>query len=725
MALVSFASVYIATKDSERQKMEKAEANLAQPFVIPKHQLLANPEETYPLLLETARKFGVNVFRTRVHYLTEDQVEIQKYILLTGDTRFFDAFSLKSGRFLTPEDMQGTHFLSTRDTGDPDQVGVIKSFGESIYLTIRPLKTSYDYLPVAGQYYVEASDSVTYDKFLEDLAQNINNYFKNTYTFTADDFKGVPGGGNEQELASDVADYLNRVNIIVFIIVLVLFLYYIFNESKQIGIMKMHGISNLKLWYLLVGRLILLSFIPLALLSLLAAFLVKNTTLPFVFNVFFSLSRNFVLLLAVAFLTYFYFKYINVKDVIKDKKDTRAIFSLNLLLKIAFSVLLILASVATLQDYRLVRIKQENLKYWEYAKDYGVFFPITIYETFQSDQEYRDYERKLDQALDKLYYILNRQGALLINARSYEEQNLILNKNYPGIRYILVNPNYLRVFPIYDKDGRAVEIPEDTRDLVLLVPEKYREKEREIVNFFADLGCGRGIPNPEGTVPEREQQSIRIIWLKNNQEVFSFNPDVFPKENNLINDPIIQVVTEQNSTFCDRHSILGGGATDPLKVKLIDRDPKRTYELLKPHLIQLGLESNLQHLVTVYQVFLDQIYNTQREMEMITLLIIALLAVLVILVVQNLTIFFSKYQRRFIIERIFGIGFFRTYRVYFFMFAALWLLQLLLSAGIAKRFDQTLFLVVAVLAAVEFVGSLVALGIIERKNKIKVVKGGF
>lgn len=705
--------------------MEKAETNIARPFVIPDYLILADPEEMYPLLLETVKEFKVNIFRTRVHYHPGEQVEIQKYVLLTGETRFFDAFSLKTGRFLTPEDMQGMYFLSTIESGDPNQIGVIKSFGESLYVTIRPLKISYDYLPVAGRYYVEAPNPVTYSAFLEGLAQNVKKYDP-SYTFAARDFKEVPSEeGGAKELASNVT-YLRGANIIIIIIVLVLLLYYIFNESKQIGIMKMHGISNFRLWYLLVGRLILLWFIPLAFLFLLAALLIRNTTLPFVFGVFLSLSQNFALFLAVTFLTYFYFKHISVKDVIKEKKDTRAIFALNLLLKVAFSVLLILASLATLHDYRLVRIKQENLKHWEYAKDYGVFYPITIYETFQSDEEYRNYERNLHRALDELYFILNRKGALLIDTRSYEEISLISNKDYMGIRCIKVNPNYLRAFPIYDKDGKAVEVTEDTVDLVLLVPEKYRAKEREIVAFFANRKCEYGVPEPEVAAPERfKEQTIKIIWLKNNQKIFSFNPAVFPRENNIINDPIIQVVTKQNSTLCDRRSILGGGATDPLKVKLIDRDPKRTCELLKPYLRQLGLERNLQHLVVVHQVFLDEIYSLQRKVQGLTLLSTALLVVLVILVAQNLVIFFSKYQLRFVIERIFGISFFRTYRAYFLIFAALWVLQLLLSASIAKRFDLMLLFVAAVLAAVEFVGSVVALVIIERRNKIKVVKGGF
>lgn len=43
---------------------------------------------------------------------------------------------------------------------------------------------------------------------------------------------------------------------ILFAVTLLLLIYYIFNRAKQIGILKMHGLSNLRLWWIVVGRLI-------------------------------------------------------------------------------------------------------------------------------------------------------------------------------------------------------------------------------------------------------------------------------------------------------------------------------------------------------------------------------------------------------------------------------------------------------------------------------------
>jgi putative ABC transport system permease protein len=83
-----------------------------------------------------------------------------------------------------------------------------------------------------------------------------------------------------------------------------------------------------------------------------------------------------------------------------------------------------------------------------------------------------------------LYPVLNRMGALLINAQAYEEDNLSLNKYSQGIKSITVNPNHLHEFSVNDTHGNPVQVSEDTSDWILLVPEKYHDQEQEILSFF-------------------------------------------------------------------------------------------------------------------------------------------------------------------------------------------------------------------------------------------------
>ncbi|WP_456151914.1 DUF1430 domain-containing protein [Effusibacillus pohliae] len=218
----------------------------------------------------------------------------------------------------------------------------------------------------------------------------------------------------------------------------------------------------------------------------------------------------------------------------------------------------------------------------------------------------------------------------------------------------------------------------------------------------------------------------------------------------MIVDPIIQVVTEKNSLVADRANVLGGGgASDPLKVRLINRDTTMTYKALEPELKRLKLDDNMKHLVTVDQFVSQQIYNLQKQMKQLFFISLGLMAGLLPLVVQNLTILFNKHQRKFIVRRLFGTGFFRTYKEFLLIFSMTWAFQLficfLVNRGILASFLQIVasvlgmggsvnravgtadiqwFAAAGVLVAIEFIVSVIALVIVERRNKVNVLKGG-
>lgn len=300
----------------------------------------------------------------------------------------------------------------------------------------------------------------------------------------------------------------------------------------------------------------------------------------------------------------------------------------------------------------------------------------------------------------------------------------------------------------------TVHISEDTSDFILLVPEKYRNKEKEILEYFKKnrknlVEADENMFQVE--VPDRvRNQRLSIIWTANNQKIFSFNPEVFPLENNMIVDPIIRVVTEKNSLVADKANMMSGrGGRDPLKVKLINRDSERTFELLEPELKRLKLDDNLTNLISVDQYVLSQIYELKNTRTQLTFISLGLLAGLLVLVVQNLSVFFSKFQRRFIVRRLFGTGFFKTYQEYMWLLSVTWAIQigacLLVNSGFASSLLQMagsvsmvassvneavgsssdrLLAIGGGVLAIEFVASVLALFVIERKNKGKVLKGG-
>ncbi|WP_321141623.1 DUF1430 domain-containing protein [Bacillus gaemokensis] len=123
-------------------------------------------------------------------------------------------------------------------------------------------------------------------------------------------------------------------------------------------------------------------------------------------------------------------------------------------------------------------------------------------------------------------------------------------------------------------------------------------------------------------------------------------------------------MTENNSLVGERDTILGGGANDPLKIKLMKRDVGLTYKTLEPELKRLGLDDNLRYLVTVDQYILKDIYNMQQTIKMLFMVTSGLIVGILFLVTQNIIVYFNKNQQKIVVHRLFGISFFRTYRGY-------------------------------------------------------------
>jgi len=205
-----------------------------------------------------------------------------------------------------------------------------------------------------------------------------------------------------------------------------------------------------------------------------------------------------------------------------------------------------------------------------------------------------------------------------------------------------------------------------------------------------------------------------MVWIKNDQSIFSFNPDVYPAEQNEIKNPIIKVITENNSIAVEREIILGGGATDPLKIKLVDNDYQKTYELLFPKLQELGLEDNLKQLITVDEWVLQQISEIKTELSFTLIIVMVIFIFSLALSLQNTILFFHQNQQKYIIKRLFGVSFFRTYLNYFYYMAGLWAAQLMVIFSYQY------------IGAIQISWEVVILFLIqllEKKNKLSVLKG--
>lgn len=181
-------------------------------------------------------------------------------------------------------------------------------------------------------------------------------------------------------------------------------------------------------------------------------------------------------------------------------------------------------------------------------------------------------------------------------------------------------------------------------------------------------------PVPDGL----RAQSVRIVWTRAGQDVFTFNSQVNADGGNTVRDPIIEVLTPANSLTIDRMNAIRGHLNSPLKVR-VDGDPAGTLARLQPLLRQLHLDDNLQNLVTGNEAMLMELDELRRMTTTTLLAAAAALGVMLAFSAALVLVLGDALRQRITVRRLHGFSFVRTYRELLAAMAATWLGQLALA----------------------------------------------
>ncbi|MHB8294431.1 MAG: hypothetical protein ACYDH5_07330 [Acidimicrobiales bacterium] len=694
----SFVVAYQHQAAASVTRMEDAGPSISRPFAVPAGPVLSSPHSAttlYPLLRNAALRAHVNVFRTSIGYSRSNKPEIIQYALLAGPTRFYQSFHLSSGHWLTPRQTQrGTAFLASQRTGARGQVGVLREFGGRPLIEVRPMQASYRYLAFPGQYWVEGPVA-RYKAFAALFASALDAHLgpAPAKSYPPQVFlRNLNASGNAARppafgtWANGITHYVRYVWLMTTAVTLMLIVYYGFGSAKRMGIMKLHGLSNVKVWYLLIGRLVLVTFALFLAIWLVMAATIPHTTAGFIGSVVYEQCLVYGLVMMSSSLAYLYSRRVRVGDAVKSRKGTTPILVVNTVVKATCAIGLIFLMLGVWSQYAQRSAQLALVHAWVSSQpgagQYGLLYPTRLAHDYMGAA--RGLANVSYVEARWLYPYLDRRGALFVDAYDYEATILGLPQAAGTIRSIRVNPNYLHQFPVYNTRHQPVQVP-DTSQWVLLVPVQYRSRKAAILRYFHRSRSTASAGNAPFRLSRGVlRQRIRIIWTANHQQVFSFDPTVFPGQGNMVLDPIIQVMTEKNSTLFDRASMLSGGLGEALKVKLVHGSTAATEKALAPELGRLGLTGYLGPVTTVGQAVAQYVRTLQTEMWFFLAVGAGLMASGFFLVAQNVGIFFTRYHRRFLVRRLFGAGLARTYREYGLFVLASWLGQIAIVLGMVQ-----------------------------------------
>ena len=129
LTIASMFSFFIYYGDERREQqsyMEKAEENLkySMKIIIPS-KIDSKPDaESLSKMKKVLDKYNGSIYYKR---LTKE-AEVQSVYIYVNDNEYLSKFKIENGRTIDKNDMNTDNFLSTKNTGENNQVGIISTF---------------------------------------------------------------------------------------------------------------------------------------------------------------------------------------------------------------------------------------------------------------------------------------------------------------------------------------------------------------------------------------------------------------------------------------------------------------------------------------------------------------------------------------------------------------------------------------------------------------------
>lgn len=250
---------------------------------------------------------------------------------------------------------------------------------------------------------------------------------------------------------------------------------------------------------------------------------------------------------------------------------------------------------------------------------YKNFYTTSIKYTGEDDSD-KKYLEIAERSMELFSLLEENEGAFVCdvyNYQSIDDDGTFLytmnGMNYPqeidpNGRSIRVSKNYFKYNPIepIDKSEINEQIIYDDLTLNLLVPEKYRDMEKQIIEayrerFYFEKVQATNDYNEMAGIDERldiskDSLNVNIIYVKDGQRYFSFRSDCAATTDNYITDPVVQIYT--SNIHCNyAHSFL----TQWTYFYSEKGSADEAYQDIKADVEACGAEESLQRVVSVYE----------------------------------------------------------------------------------------------------------------------------
>ena len=626
-------------------------------------------------------------------------------------------------------------FLSTVQTDDSNQIGKIQCFQTANQLEIRPFSAQCEQ-SLTANYVVDTKDTALLSGFVQDLQlQGIHAEVIQGYT----------------EAGAPINQSVISVSMIIFLclyaFVIITFIYYLTSRYKEFAIRKLFGkdyrsmirqnVCNDFCKILGVAEIsnLLLTLIVMGIYNHFAKFIgyIAITILA-------QIAIGAITILIVCLLAQLV-KTIKVSYMLKKKKTSSGMKAINMMVKMVFVFVGVFACILSMSNISYIITQNQDIDRWMETRDYATadYAPSVPPSNgkFDVTSEYQD-----SLHIKRFFELTNNAGGVLISPSQYyffleqggnEPNSYVQMKSYdPSKESVYVNNNYLQLNPIYDINGNPVCVSDEhTNTMTLLVPEKYRPYEADILDIYTkdrtwkyyseedkykraqgeDLDFDSSDINQvisyHGALP------VQIVYVQNNQSYFTYRTDSLQEARNRIVDPIAMVVNNSNLSGEEYKAILSRGE---YFVKVDDMN--HPMQSIEAFIQEANVEPNIVRITSLYQQVEQSMHDiTQKILGQLFVFALSLLVIIAIIVISIFHYLEDNSQIN-AVRRLHGFSFAKKHGKYFCRVLLFWscsfILQILFLNG---------FYLQNAIYCIWMLGIVLSLAVLECIFTIIIIKG--
>jgi len=620
------------------------------------------------------------------------------------------------------------------ETKDRKQIGKIELFSPRAIIEIRPFIAA-KHENLRGTYLIDSQDGQVVDRIKTELTSP-----KIGFELTDE-----PQTSAWKELANqEMNQFLIIVLVIVLMLIMLSFLYYILLNFKELAIRKMFGYTNKELIFKrLIIENIRIHGISLGLVAIgqgIALYFYNHWQkwLSFsgewmVWQLLFTIGS-----ILLGMITYFMVYHIRIGEMLKNRKPLKLVQFLNYSSKFIFSLLLVVLFIQLLDHYLELKAQTANKEKWETTKHYAFY---EYQNSSTGDRAVWEYETGLKS--QKLFELASQKGAMLVkpsNGIVFKEMIENQQGEHPSIggtqnekeydpdegNALQVNGNYLKNNPVYDLNGKRVEIQEEYGDyLIILVPQKYRAQENELLKRYKDwyqfkryIDEDMYLKRMGKKAKPHQKVEVKIVYIRDGQRHFLYHPELAKENQNYIKDSVLVLINSRNMGGDSYLNYMTNRYFFPYVTK-----PENPVEELREDIALAGLKETIVSTPSLYSVVDEYLVELERELTINLFLGLVILIVEIVITVFLVLNYLERNKLIHAVKKLSGFSFFKRHLSFIGMVVLLWIL-LGVGGWVLNLSDvKTLTLLIAACLVVEGVLVYAVIKVAERKKTKDVLKG--